>query len=451
MDRNHFLTSGQLDQLLGRRRFLKGVGYSGLALAGSSLLGACGDQSTSGSNGIAPKGAKVSGTLSLAYLGTADQQKVWNQLFALFQKEYPDVKLQAQANPSNNWATFFNTISTQIAGGKVPDLVQVATEGQRLFASRGLVEPIDAYLDRDKDELTDFFSDIDPRLKQWSSLSSPDGKTYYLPGEFNTMCVWYNSEMFQQAGVQEPDDSWTWDDCMSIAKKLTKPGVYGMQVQAAYFAGIMPWLLTNGADVLDSKWTQATLQTPAATEALQFMRDMVTQKISPAPGGTYDAFGAAAQNKLAMFGGGRWPIISMRNLGAINKMKIVAWPRKTQQGSPVGWNAYPIMKGSQNKEAAWAFVKFITSKQASEFFATQGGTIVPPRRSVATSDAFLANAPQGSEKLYAALSYATPLPAPNKENVIELAIDNSSSQILTGNIGVKEGLAQLNQQIQGNL
>lgn len=450
MDSNHFLSSLQEKQL-GRRRFLKGAGYTGLALTGSGLLAACGDQSPSGSSGIAPKGTKVSGTLSLAYLGTADQQKAWNALFALFQKKYPDVQLKAQANPSNNWASFFDTISTQIAGGKIPDLIQVATEGQRLFASRGLVEPIDAYLERDKDELADFFSDIDPRLKEWGALSSPDGKTYYLPGEFNTMCVWYNSEVFQKAGVQEPDDSWTWDDFLAMAQKLTKPGVYGMHVGAGYFPGIMPWLLTNGANVLNDKWTQSTLTTPAAIESVQFMRNLIVQKISPAPGGTFDAFAAAAQGKLAMFGGGRWPIISMRNLGVINKMKIVAWPRKTQQGSPVGWNAYPIMKGSQNKEAAWAFVKFITSKEASQYFATQGGTIVPPRRSVATSDAFLSNAPQGSDKLYAALNYATPLPAPNKENVMELAINNSLTQILSGNVSVEQGLSQLSQKIQATL
>ncbi|HEX4203338.1 MAG TPA: extracellular solute-binding protein [Ktedonobacteraceae bacterium] len=453
MDSNHILSYVEQSNKLDRRGFLKGVGYSaGLTLAGSSLLAACGNLSSLSDSGqIAPKGSKVSGSLTIAYLGTADQQKSWNALFALFQKQYPNVKLKAQPNNSNNWAAFFNTLSTQIAGGKIPDIVQVATEGQRLFASRGLVEPIDAYMKRDADELADFFNDIDPHLKTWAKLSSTDGKTYYLPGEFNPMCIWYNSDMFHKAGVNEPDNTWTWDDLKTIAKKLSKPGVYGMQAQSAYFAGIMPWLLTNGANVLNTSWTQSTITTPAAAEALQFMRDLVAQGISPAPGGTFDAFGAMAQGKLAMFGGGRWPIVNIRQLGITNKVKIVAWPRKTQQGSPIGFNAYPIMRASQNKEAAWAFVKFITSKAASQYFASQGGTIVPPRRSVATSDAFLSNAPQGSENLYKALSYGSPLPAPDKENVIELAIDNVSAQILTGNVSVQQGLAQLDQQIKAAL
>ncbi len=443
-----------LDQTsrFGRRHFLKGVGYTaGLTVASGGLLAACGGTQASTSNTIAPKGTKVSGTITLAYLGTAAQQKSWQALFALFQKQYPDVKLIAQPNNSNNWATFFNSISTQIAGGKIPDLIQVATEGQRLFASRGLVEPIDAYIARDQDELADFFSDIDPHLKEWAKLSSTDGKTYYLPGEFNPMCMWYSTDLYQKAGLDEPDDTWTWDDFMANAKKLTSPGVYGVQVPAAYFAGIMPWLLTNGASPLNSGWTQSMITSSAAMESIQFMRDLVAQKISPLPGGTYDPFGAMAQGKLAMFGGGRWPIVNIRQLGFTNKVKIVAWPKKTQQGSPIGFNAYPIMQASPNKEAAWAFVKFITSKEASQYFAEQGGTIVPPRRSVATSDAFLSNAPVGSDKLYSALSYGSPLPAPDKENIMELAIVNSLTQILAGNVSVSQGVTQLNQQIQASL
>ena len=141
------------------------------------------------------------------------------------------------------------------------------------------------------------------------------------------MCIWYNAELFQKAGVAEPTDDWKWDDFLTTAQKLTKPGeVFGMNVPAAYFAGIMPWLLTNGASTLSADWKQSTVNSPAAIEATKFMRSLVVQKISPPPGGTFDQFTAAAQGKLAMFGGGRWPIISLNALHATDKMKIVAWP-----------------------------------------------------------------------------------------------------------------------------
>src|SRR5258707_943517 len=189
MDSSNLFSYVEQESRLGRRSFLKGVGYSGLALAGTGLLAACGNQS-SASNQIAPKGSKISGSLTLAYLGTADQQVVWKKLFALFQQKYPDVQLTAQANASNNWAVYFNAISTQIAGGKVPDVVQVATEGQRLFASRGLGEPIDAYLERDKDENATYYAGNPFNLPQLVPHIPPDVKTSSLPYVYTPISMW---------------------------------------------------------------------------------------------------------------------------------------------------------------------------------------------------------------------------------------------------------------------
>jgi multiple sugar transport system substrate-binding protein len=109
------------------------------------------------------------------------------------------------------------------------------------------------------------------------------------------------------------------------------------------------------------------------------------------------------------------------------------------------------MKGTQNKEAAWTFLKFLASKEASVYFAEQGGTIVPGRKSVANSDAYLSNAPAGSLKLYDALDYATPIPSPDKGNVVQSAIQDAFLQILTGAVAPDEGLNALNDEIQSNL
>jgi multiple sugar transport system substrate-binding protein len=396
---------------------------------------------------------QVSGEITLAYLGTADQAAVWNNLFALFAEKYPDINLTAQPNPVNDWAGFFDAISTQIAGGNVPDVVQVATEGQRLFASRGLCEPINDLIERDKAELADYYEDVSPKLFEWDKKynTTADGSTYYLPSDFNTMGVWYNTDVLKAAGVDEPTDDWTWDDLSAMGEKIVAKGAYGINVTSEYFISVMPYLLTNGASTLSDDWSTATVNTPQAIEAATFMKSLVDKKISPIPGGTFDQFTATAQGKMAMFGGGRWPIINMRNLNVVDKMKIAPWPQKTTKGSPVGWGAYPIMKGTKNKEAAWTFLKFLTSKDASVYFAEQGGTIVPARKSVANSDSYLSNAPAGSLKLYDALDYATPIPSPDKGNVVQSAIQDAFLQILTGAIEPEAGLNALNDEIQSNL
>ena len=436
-----------------RRTLLKAAGAAGLIGAGT--VAGAGRAFASPAIVTSKTSARhqISGKVSLAYLGTADQAAAWDKLFAFFQQKYPNIQLEAQPNPVNDWAGFFDAVSTQIAGGKSPDVVQVATEGQRLFASRNLCHPINDFLDRDKEELAPYFADVSPKLLEWDATynTTADGSRYYLPSEFNTMCVWCNSEVFATAGVAVPTDDWTWDDLLAAGEKIKAAGAYGINVTSEYFISVMPYLLTNGASTLSADWKTATVNTPEAIEAATFMRSLVEKEISPLPGGTFDQFTATAQGKMAMFGGGRWPIISMRNLNAVDKMKLVAWPQKKGKGSPVGWNGYPIMKATKSVEAAWTFVKFMASAEASQFFIKEGGTGVPGRKSVAESQDFLNNAPEGSFKLFEALDYATPIPSPDKGNVVQSSIQDTFLQILTGAVSPEDGLNALNDDIQGNL
>jgi multiple sugar transport system substrate-binding protein len=67
------------------------------------------------------------------------------------------------------------------------------------------------------------------------------------------------------------------------------------------------------------------------------------------------------------------------------------------------------------------------------------------------SDAFLANAPEGSIKLYEALDYSTPIPSPEEGSVIEREIIDAFTQILAGNVETKAALEELDQKIQSEL
>lgn len=396
---------------------------------------------------------QTSGKIVFAIWSDAVENASWDPMVAAFNQSQPDIEVEIQAIPAESWSGFFDAVSTRIAGGQIPDVIRVATEGQRLFASRNLVEPLDDLIERDQEELQDFFDDVHPKLIEWTkTLSSTDGKTYYIPHGFNTLAIWYSTEMFAAAGVEEPTDDWTWDDFHDAATTIAKPGeVFGMHVPAEYFTSLMPWFLTNGASTLNADWTESIVAEPEAVEAARWMRALVEDGISPKPGGEFDAIASMAQGKLAMFAGGRWPTASVREADLVDKVKLVAWPQKTQQGSPVGWDGHPIMKASENKDAAWEWVKFLASTEAQSLEVEQGGPTVPPRRSLAESDAFLANAPEGMGKLYDALDYATPIPSPNAGNLIEQDVIDTLTQILSGNVDAEEALSALDQEINSYL
>jgi multiple sugar transport system substrate-binding protein len=424
---------------LSRRGFVQAVGAT-LAVGGLGSLAACGSGKSSGSS---------TKEVSFIYLGTAEQQKVWSQLFGEFRKQHPEIALKATGLPVDNWAAFFDKVSTQIAGGVSYDLVQVATEGMQLFASRGLLHPLDDFIAKDKQTIDSYLADAHPNLARWNSEhGSPDGKTYFLPGDFNTMCLWFNKQVFQKAGVDQPGPEWTWDDFARAGRAIkAKTGAFLYPATDEYFIGVMPWLLTNGASTMSADWKQGTCATDQAVAAAEFVRQLVVDELCPPPGGSFDRFTLAVQGKLACFGGGRWPIINIRQQNAVANFGIVPWPRKVGLGSPVGWNTYPILKASRNKDAAWTFVKFLISSEGSGLFARLGGTIVPARRSIATSAQFTDDSPAGTANLYQALDYATPIPAPAKGNLIQRAVEDTWGQIISGNVAPKAGMAKMQQQV----
>src|SRR5262249_48940755 len=152
------------------------------------------------------------------------------------------------------------------------------------------------------------------------------------------------------------------------------------------------WLLTNGASTLDADWAHPTYNSPAAIEAATFVKSLLDAGLAPKLGGTFDAASQLSKGKLAVLGGGRWPTLDIRRPKLADKVRILNWPTKSGKGSPIGWDGWPILSASANKDAAWTFIKWMMSNDASEFYAKVGGTNIPALNSVAKSSAFLDDA-----------------------------------------------------------
>jgi multiple sugar transport system substrate-binding protein len=62
------------------------------------------------------------------------------------------------------------------------------------------------------------------------ALYTFSGRNYAIPKDLDTIALWYNKKIFDEAGVAYPNDNWTWDDLKAVAVKLTDPakGRYGM-------------------------------------------------------------------------------------------------------------------------------------------------------------------------------------------------------------------------------
>jgi len=428
---------------VGRRTFLGGLGGAALISAVGLPLAACSDGS---------RGGAKNRTLTFVYYGTAEQQAAYDKLFIKFKADHPEITLKAQGIAANSWDEFANAVATRLAGGQEVDVIQIATEGQRIFASKQLLEPLDPYIAKDQALVDAYYADTPPQLKKWlSQYASPDGKTYYMPGGYNTMALYVNKKQFTAAGIDVPTATWTWEEFRQTGLDFKKKtGAYftgSVGGGNGYFTSVMPWLTNNGASTFSADWATPTFASDAAVEALTFARSLVVDGLAPDPGGTYDAPTQMAQGKLASFGGGRWPTNNLRTLGIVDQVELVRWPQKAAAGSPVGWDAWPILKQSKNKDDAWTLIKYLISKEFGATITSGGANAVPARISDASSQAFLANAPQGTDRLVELLKVATPVPAPNRGAEIQKAIQEAWLAGITGNKEPQAALKEANDKL----
>jgi len=408
-----------------------------------------------GDEGPAPADSAVDGELTFLVQGSASAEDATNELLEGFKAAYPDVEVNTEYSATSTWDTFFTDLQTKIAGGKKYDLIYIPTEGQRLFASKGIVQPLDEWIERDSDELEDFYNDANEKIVDFArEKSSTDGQTYYLPYGFNTMGIYYNKKVFDEAGVEYPAADWTWEDFRATAEAVNSPGErFAFEARPGYFDGIMPWLLSNGGDILNSDWDESVANSPENVEAVEFVTSLVDDGLAPVPGGAYDQFAAFEQGKLAMFGGGAWPWGSLRDSGmAKEDIGIAPWPQNASGGSPVGWGSQAMLKDSQNKEAAWAYIKYLLTPEAQDLIAeTQSFGIVPVRESSATGAVTTDNTPEGMNYLYEALDYAVPIPGPDQGLAVQQAVQDSYLSILTGNAQAAPALEELDATIADEL
>jgi multiple sugar transport system substrate-binding protein len=393
-----------------RRQVLKGLGLT----VGAGAVGAP-------RRAVAQAARPV--TLIYVNYSTGVDKAMWDSLIADFSKLHPNITVKYQPVPGESWGDYFDKLATMIAGGNPPDVSRVAIEGARLVVARNLATPLDDFMKGDP-EIDEYLKDVSPRLLE---VFRVDGKTYELPFDWNNMVMYYNTKMLQEAKLEPPRKEWTKDEFVAMAQKLTKrsgsgePDVFGFGFAIQYFSATIPWMFANGTNILSDDWSKSNLKDPKVLEVLQFMQDLVWKyKVSPKPPAFHgDIYSLMAAGKIAMAGGGRWPVLQMTKAG-FSDFDVQYFPRWREQVTEYGVGGFVIMKSTKYPQEAWQFSKFLTTKRALETL-TRVGQAIPSRRSIAASSAMFELPPKNAKIFYESIEgvNAKPVPSPATYNRIE--------------------------------
>jgi multiple sugar transport system substrate-binding protein len=242
-------------------------------------------------------------------------------------------------------------------------------------------------------------------------FTTADGKQMGLPRDLNVIALFYNKDMFDQAGIPYPDDTWDWQKLVDVAKQLTKDsngdgktdqwGLYTETTDMENYWSSLVW--QNGGDIIAPDGKTTVLDTPQAAGGIQFLQDLIWKdKVVPDPALFAETGDAFEQGKAAMEINGSW-LVATDEAAKLN-FGIAPIPKgpagRVTSVNPTG---AVIFKGSKSPDAAWAFVKYLASPEAQLKLMTLKSSI-PVNTEVLTGP--FATSYDGAKVLADALSYA---------------------------------------------
>lgn len=415
---------------------------SATLVAGLTAAALAGCSSTSSSTGDK--------TIDVAYWNYGAGAVANNKALADgFEKQNPGTTVELTPIAASGWGEYYANLATLIASGKHPDLTFISSEGVKFLDQNNLVLPINSYLksDPDADKIQ---KDIAPGLIKSFTVGSD---ITALPNSWNDMVLYYNTDLFQKAGIPAPDGTWTWDQFQDVAKKLTTNGVYGFAwTGTEIFPGVLPWVANQGGNFVSNDVCSATADSAPVEKAYTFLQGLIQQGISPAPPASNDLITDFENGKIAMFGAGRWPLPTL--VQGSTKFDITRYPTGSTYQTVVGAAGYPILKSAKNPDLAWKFQKYSASIEVQDSLI---GTASAPYDSIPSSrttadKTVAAGIPPANSKLYydSVDKYPslTPFPAPEKYSQFESAVIADTQLIFGGNDTVKQGLAQMQKDLE---
>lgn len=300
----------------------------------------------------------------------ADKQPV-KDLINEFQSVYPNV----QVNLSGvTWEDIPNKVRVAVQGGAPADL---SMNHAFALGAQGLAEPVDDLWQEwgaESEFLPGSLLDV-----EWK------GVKYGVPLEVNTTFMLYNKEIYSKAGLPEPGENYTFKQWKEDAKKIveTKAAPNGLAIN---FGGWDTYGLirANGGELLKFEGDKviATFNDPKVVEVLQWLHDVVKEKLAPMPGfqsRQSDTPPALFANKVVGgFYSGPWDIAGLRNNhpDVFKNLGTAPMPNGMNgdtDGSVQGGGSLFIPKGSQNREVAFELAKWFVSEKYGLIFAKEMG------------------------------------------------------------------------------
>lgn len=353
---------------------------SAAALAASGSEGAAAVSRVAANSGDGPVlNPDVSGDITLWHFwGSPVRHNAMRRVIAMCAQKLPNIKVTDIVKPFGDIWT--DNLAAAAGGNGIPDVIVSNRPALPREAADGVYLSLQAWADRDNVRREQFYN--------WAwDQGVYDNQIYGIPHETDVRVLFYNKNLFQQAGLDPNKPPATWAEIEQAASKLDRIGADGRIERMGFFPlwniGAEPWQYTNGADMIKPDGTPQ-INNPKMVETVAWLKKWVDRYggwdkvaafrnqfaspddlfMSSSVAMYVDIFG---YNSILQF---NRPTVPLDN-GQKPRMDwgIALMPYNTKPGTWSGGFSLSIPTGAKHPEAAWEFIKCATSSEGQVSWA----------------------------------------------------------------------------------
>jgi len=330
-------------------------------------------------------------TIRYACSTSGDDLKLLNKMAALFERDHPNIHVKVEPVIADSYE---NKLFANYAANIAPDVANMNPNRFKVFAERGALLPLNTFPDINGPEV-----DLAGRYENYVKAFTYKGSVYCIPRDVACSAyIFYNKRLFREAGIPEPDGTWTWDtrprpefrekDFVWVMQQLTKtpPGEKGPTQYG--FASSWPqlWmttlLLSSNLRIWDNDENPSKLylDRPENIEVFQFASDCIN-RFHWIPSNNDVSLGAGStmqdefrKGRIAMLESGAWEIKDMRKKMR-DEWDIAPFPRFARGKEsflPGEGNGLAIFSTSKHPKESWEWIKFFCGPVALSAMARAG-------------------------------------------------------------------------------
>lgn len=328
-------------------------------------MAGCGSLSNSGSDSSGDV------TLTLSIWETYEKPGM-EKIAEAFEKENPNIKVNVEVTP---WSQYWTKLEAASTGGTAPDIVTMLSSEFYNYASNDQLMNLN--------ELTDSGDiDISNYRKEITELYTYDDDLYTVPKDVDSMGLWYNKKLFDEAGIGYPDETWTWDTLLETAKKLTDKdkGIYGFAAPNTGQDGYNSFVFQNEGHFLSDDHKTSAINEKNTADALQWFVDLSTKEgVSPTDDelSENDSVTSFQSGKVAMVVQGSWMCSQFKdNEYTKENCDVAVLPKGKVAATQMNGKGYAISAQTKHPDEAKKLITFLASEEAMKIQA-ETGTAIP--------------------------------------------------------------------------